>query len=258
MKRLPNNNVLFNVHHVGVFEVNRSGQVVWSHLDSGASHDVDRLPNGNTLYVRGWVSKGEPHVIEVDPRGAIVWSWDGLRQFDKPPSTVFNQGWIHVNAATRLDNGNTLISLRNFNAVVEVDRAGDVVFIQEFPLQDLPPKKRLELQAHPHNPELLANGNLLVALTGANVVLEADRQTRRPAWKWEHPDGPGNIAHIRDANRLPNGHTLLVEANAISEVAPDCEIVWRLRAVPIDKRGKRLHFLYKAQRISPDGRAFGG
>ena len=36
--------------------------------------------------------------------------------------------WTHVNSAQRLPNGNTIVSLRNLDLVVEVNPKGDVVW----------------------------------------------------------------------------------------------------------------------------------
>ncbi len=48
--KLKNGNVLFTIRGSGIYEITRAGKVVWEHEDPGASHDADRLPNGNTLY----------------------------------------------------------------------------------------------------------------------------------------------------------------------------------------------------------------
>ena len=85
---LKNGNILFTVHGAGIFEITRRGDVVWSHKDPEASHDADRLANGNTLHNRGWVAKGQPVAVEVTPAGKTVWSWNGLAAFDRPPFAV--------------------------------------------------------------------------------------------------------------------------------------------------------------------------
>jgi outer membrane protein assembly factor BamB len=247
VEKLPNNNILFNIQKKGIYEVDRHGNVVWSHLDEEASHDADRLPNGNTLYIRGWVDKGEKHVIEINSEGKVIWSWDGLKQFNRSPFIeMYKQGWIHANAVTRLRNGHTLISLRNFARVVEVNPDGDVVWSYKF-----------KARAHPHEPEILSNDHMLVALTAANLALEIDRKTGHIVWKWEHPNGKKPIAHIRDANRLPNGNTLIVEANRMTEVTPNGETVWQLQVTSISKYAERFKYLYKAQRIGEDGSVSG-
>ncbi len=58
---------------------------------------------------------------------------------------------------------------------------------------------------------------------------------------------------VRDANRLPNGDTLITAATKIVEVTPGGEVVWQLtlRGVTIRRgEGARLGF-YKAGRINP-------
>lgn len=259
---LPNDNVLFILRYEGLFEVTRSGEVVWSRPDPEASHDVDRLPNGNTIYVRGWVGKGQDHVVEVNREGKTVWTWNGLAQFDKPPyADIHNQGWIHVNAVTRLENGHTLISLRNFHAVVEVNPRGDVVWSHEFKGHSRTgfERDRGTPGAHPHDPELVSNDRMLVAIpTSHNVIYEIDRRSGNVVWEWRHPEGASGPMHMRDANRLPNGNTLIVEAEKIVEVAPSGEIIWQLRAPSINRHFDRLvKYLYKAQRIGADKRVFG-
>jgi hypothetical protein len=126
---LPNGHALYSVDGTGLYEVNEAGETVWSFEDSQPSHDVDRLENGNTLFVNGWARKGEPHVVELDPAGGVVWSWDAVEQYDFPPySDVELEGWIHANAAQRQPDGATLVSLRNFNMVTLIDADGSVLW----------------------------------------------------------------------------------------------------------------------------------
>ena len=255
VERLSNGNTLFNIQLVGIFEVDPNGKIVWKLDDERASHDVDRLPNGNTLYVRGWEDKGDLHVIEVDRAGKMVWSWDGMAHYDrKPYSRIDSQGWMHVNSVTRLVNNNTMISMRNFNTIAEVTPSGNVVNETYFPPRKMPLKKRLRLRVHPHDPEYQNNGNILAALTGVNKLLEIPAGGGRPVWKWEHPNGKRPVVSIRDANRLPNGNTLVVERDAITEITGQGKTVWQLR---LRGASKKPTFLFKAQRISPDGRVFG-
>lgn len=64
---LSNNTVLFVFPGKGIYEINRKGMVIWSHLDKKVSHDADRLPNGNTLIT------GTTALIEIAPDKEIVW-----------------------------------------------------------------------------------------------------------------------------------------------------------------------------------------
>jgi hypothetical protein len=250
VKRLSGGNTLFIIQEVGIYEIDKGGKVLWSHLDNAASHSVQRLQNGNTLYTRGWAGKGDNHAVEVNTEGNIVWSWNGIAQFSKSSyEGVYDQGWIHVNSATRLDNGNTLLSLRNFNLIAEVNKQGDVAWKCDLTAV-FSDKKQTSSKAHPHSPDILANGDILVALTAMNIVAECKRPEGRAVQIWAHPD-KRRIAHIRGVNRLPNGNTLIVEANKIVEFTPDWEVVWQMTqpGIVINERSKNS-FLFKAQRIA--------
>ncbi|MBM3153609.1 MAG: hypothetical protein FJZ96_15635 [Chloroflexi bacterium] len=257
---LENGNILYTITNRGIYEIDRSGRVVWKHEDPGASHDADRLPNGNTLYNRAWQPKGSPVVVEVDREGRTVWSWNGVEAFDKPPfANVDHEGWMHVNSVTRLTNGNTLISIRNFNTVVEVDPSGKVVWQITFRGHD----KRIGLATEGkivgvlnHEPEPLDNGHILLALRQPQRFVEIDRATGTEVWSWSHPDGDRALFLNREANRLPNGNTLGSAGDKLIEIAPDGTIVWQIHAPSGGQNERKFH---KAIRIAPDGRtSYGG
>jgi len=256
---LENGNILITVNGSGIFEISRKGKVVWAHKDRQASHDADRLPNGNTLYNLGWRKKGEDVVREVDPAGKIVWSWKGLADYDRKPfAGIDSEGWMHVNAVTRLENGNTLVSMRNFNTVAEVGPDGRVVRDWTFRGKD----RRTKVQTRGtikgernHEPEILENGNMLVALRRPNRFVEFDLETQEIVWSWSHPGGEGELHTNREANRLPNGNTLGSAGNKLIEIAPDGTIVWQMIAPAGGKNHRKFH---KAIRIGTDGTAYGG
>jgi len=238
---LPSNNVLFVLPGKGIYEINRKGEVVWSHLDKEVSHDADRLPNGNTLYVFGNKDKkSDAQVKEVSSSGKIVWTWYAKDEFDNPPyKNAYYQGWTHTNAVTRMANGNTLISPRNFNCLVEVDPKGKVVKIIG--------EAYLEAQ---HDPEILPNGNILVANhQKPHEILEIDTQTEAIVWRFAIPKR--RMWPVRDADRLPNGNILITGTTALIEITPDKEIVWRLKLKNVHFRSRKeapaLGF-YKSQR----------
>ena len=238
-----NDNILLMLPRYGVCEIDRSGNIVWSYLDPKVTHDVDRLPNGNTLVVYGGNDTvQDAQVKEVNPEGEIVWSWYARDHFGLSEyKDVFNQGWTHTNAAVRMDNGNTLISPRNFNILVEVDPQGSVVrIIGEGILH------------HAHDPEVLDNGNILVAnhIEPPNWAVEIDPGTGEVVWEFGGIQWERQL--VRDADRLPNGNTLLTGTSAIAEVTSDEEIVWRLRIEGEGLTGPDAHTvgLYKSERIS--------
>ncbi len=225
---LPAGDVLFVLPGKGVYEINRNGKIVWSYVDSRVSHDADRLLNGNTLI--DWYDAGDVEAAqakEVNSAGVVVWSWRAKTCFYKEPYiNIRDGGWTHANAVERLPNGNTLISLRNFSFVAEVDSVGSLV------------KKIGEgIFYYQHDPHMLPNGNILAAghrppreIAAAYKsfpAMEIDPNTGQVLWKYG--GGLFDEQLPRDADRLPNGNTLITGTTKIIEVTPAGEIVWQLR-----------------------------
>jgi len=242
-ERLPNNHILFVLPAKGVYEINREGKTVWSYLDVKISHDADRLANGNTLIVFGNKdTKNDAQVKEIDAKGKMVWSWYAKQIFDKVPyNTINNQGWTHTNAAERLIDGNTLISLRNFNQVIIISSQGKVLHTYG-----------KDLVQNPHDPQRLPNGNILMAAHPLLAALEVDGKTGDMVWKFTNRQWgiPGQGA--RDADRLPNGNTLITGTTKIIEVTKNGEIVWQfgLNQKFNSREEASAHGFYKAERIS--------
>ncbi len=241
---LDSGTVLLVLPRNGVYEIDRTGAVVWSHLDPRISHDADRLANGNTLYVWGGGDQiDEAQVKEVDPDGVLVWSWFARDQYGNSDyADISREGWTHANAVSRLDNGNTLVSLRNFNLTVEVDPAGEVVWSYDWTGLG---------GDDPHDPELLPDNRLLVALQHTSrAAVEIDRDTGDVLWEAILPD----LRTARDADRLPNGNTLIQavikeeDESTVLEVTPAGEIVWQLKLQDTPAEN-RPGWFYKAQRI---------
>jgi outer membrane protein assembly factor BamB len=134
-----------------------------------------------------------------------------------------------------------MVSLRNFNMLVEVDPKGDVirtygegVFVSQ------------------HDPEMLPNGHILLANQAVpHRTIEFDPNTGKIVWQ-SAGFTQDNIP-VRDANRLPNGNTLITGTTKIVEVTPEGEIVWQLSlqgvsfSSPKEAAGGGF---YKADRIS--------
>jgi uncharacterized protein YndB with AHSA1/START domain len=243
VERLSNDNILFVLPTKGVYEIDRNGNIVWSYLTSKISHEADRLPNGNTIFVFGADDqKDDAQVTEVNPQGKIVWTWYARDHFDEPPyADIYDGGWTHTNSVTRLPNGNTLLSPRNFHFVVEVDPQGSVVrTIGDGILREQ------------HDPEMLPNGNLLASShVKPEQAVEIDPETGEVVWEFtirERENYP-----LRDTNRLPNGNTLITGSTKVIEVTAEGEIVWQLSLgvtfTGMDAAG--LGF-YKAERINPE------
>jgi len=237
---ISDDSILLVLPRKGVYEINRSGNVLWSYLDPKVSHDADRLPNGNTLVVFGNEDeKNDAQIKEINQEGEIVWSWYAKDHFDTESyKDIYEQGWTHTNAVVRLDNNNTLISPRNFGFLIEVNSTGHIVRTIGEGVLD-----------HQHDPEILSNGNILMVNHFTNhKAIELDPNTSEIIWEYEMPE---KTKPVRDANRLPNGNTLITGSTAIVEVTSDKEIVWRLKFKELQFRPEEgaARGFYKAERI---------
>jgi hypothetical protein len=242
---LQNGNILVLFPAKGVYEINRNKEIIWKYLDSKINHDADRLPNGNTLIMHGYFdTTNDAQVIEINPQGQIVWSWYARDQFNKEPYTsIYDAGWTRANAVTRLPNGNTLVSLRSFNLTVEVNHQGAVVWQYDWS----------SIGAHPHEPVILPNGNILVCIPNPDQVIEMNRTTNEIVWKYVISKDQSNIGFARDADRLPNGNTLINDGRRLIEVTPVKEIVWQLTVKSLSEGKLDVQqinrALYKSERI---------
>jgi hypothetical protein len=248
---LSNGNILIVLSRTGLFEIDRNGNTVWQHLDPDCSHDADRLPGGNTIYVFGNEDSLEDACVkEVDTQGNLVWSWFAKDHLDTTNyASIYRNGWTHTNAVTRMDNNNTLISPRNFNRTIEVNPQGNIIW--EIDWEDLYPTAH-PFKSDPHDPEIHTDNSLLCCLQWDTPfqAVEINRTTKQPVWEYART----NFRTCRDADRLPNGNRLLVgvmddiDESVIFEVTPEKEIVWQLRLYKTSVIGSPGYF-FKAQRI---------
>ena len=129
---------LFVVPEGGIYEVNRKKEIVWSYETDLVSHDADRLPNGNTIFVNAWDRKEDYQVVEITNDGKKIFKWkisdsgvscahktaDCYRPKRKggPPGD-----YTHVNAVQKFEDGSFLVSLRNLHKVVLIDKSLKVI-----------------------------------------------------------------------------------------------------------------------------------
>ena len=262
VERLANGNTLLVMPGKGIVEISSDGELVWSHMDEKVSHDADRLVNGNTLYAYGnGDGLEDAQAKEVTPDGELVWEWYAKDYFNKEPYLkISRNGWTHTNAVERLENGNTLVSPRNFDLLVEVDSEGSLVrTIGDGILVDA------------HDPEFLSTGNIMVSnQVKPHEALEFDPDTNKIVWRFVPPypqiaksfsvnlaDAKRVMLPIRDVDSLPNGNVLITGYPFIIEVTRDREIVWQLQYTDMESvvegrlginKGPSYGF-YKAQRI---------
>ncbi|NWF76864.1 MAG: aryl-sulfate sulfotransferase [Nitrospirae bacterium] len=190
---LPNDNVLVLSAHDGIYEINRYHKVVWSYKNKLVDHDIDRLQNGNTLIASASSEKAsefpykDPQVFEVNPKGEIVWKWYAKTEYAnskyKDIRSKDANDWVHVNSVQRLNDGLTLISMRNWNLLIAVDEKGLTKWktgATELRKQGA----KSQSPSCPHTAVLLENGNIIVSEPVKGRVIEWDPKQEKVVWSY--------------------------------------------------------------------------
>ncbi len=228
-----NDTVLFCVRGSGFYEVNRDKEIVWSLPDPRASHDIDLLDNGNLLVTYTWAKRGEVLAAEIKRDGTPVWTFDGLSLFSTSKFRDFKDelgAWAHVNSVERLSNGHTMVTVRNFNAIVELDAQGEV--FDTFWLDARKTKYSLGSQgllrgARPHGSTRQPNEDRLTTITrNPNRVVEYDLKENRVLRTWWGNQLGSKYSKARYVIPLPHGHWLLTSPNFLFEINAKDEVVW--------------------------------
>ncbi|MFT4621632.1 MAG: outer membrane protein assembly factor BamB [Myxococcota bacterium] len=109
------------LHAIAVIDLD-TGRAVWGTKgDFARQHDPHLLPGGRILLFDNLGQRDRSSVIELDPlTGVIGWSWGR-----SPEQPLFSR---FCGAATRLGNGNTLITESGNGRALEVTTDGEVVW----------------------------------------------------------------------------------------------------------------------------------
>lgn len=201
---------------------------------SGRWHDVDRIDEHRLLVA----DIDEDRVFVVNhTAGLVTWSWDAQTEFDIESGTSevskargWPGDWTHVNDVEVLGNGTYMASLRNQDQVVFLDR--DTGLLPERTLGEDGAHETLYEQ---HNPDYIpqAQGGPAVVVSDSenNRVIEYQRTDGewRQTWTWSD----ARMQWPRDADRLPNGNTLVTDTHGgrILEVDAAGDVVWTVDVI---------------------------
>jgi outer membrane protein assembly factor BamB len=234
-------------------EADWNGHVLWEVRHPDHHHDGIRLHNGNVLLLclaqlpQNLVSRvkgGMPgtehngvmyadYLVEMTTEGRVVWEWRTWDHLDPETDCITavqerREEWMHGNGLAELPNGDIVVSFRAISTIIIIDRkTGKIIW---------------KLGAPPlsgqHAPTPLPNGNLLVFDNGPHRldhpmpfsrVIEIEVPTKQIVWKYqEKREYEFFSPRISNAQRLPNGNTLICEGDfgRLFEVTTDGELVW--------------------------------
>ena len=243
--------ILFIVPRMGAYIVNRAGKLKTIIEDDEISHDIDALPNGNFIYVRGRVDKGDDEVREVSPSGEVVWRWSHAKYFPKRKKFLSNipkraRGWLkgkrggrvtlksdgvdwaHVNGVERYSNGDTNISIRNFMMFVIVAPDGSLKkTFQDIWLVHEPHKTNFGYIAADR---FRKRGKLLHSIV--KITSEGERTNLLT----------GQFMTVRGIEQLPNGRFNITSVGNVLEMDSDGKIFHRMHlSIQREDAERNLH-----------------
>jgi len=207
---------------------------VWvEHLSIHDTHDIDYLP-GNRLLVANMRQYNESTERNNDrllvynmTTDRVEWEWLFREHYPRTGGGKYSDDWTHVNDIDRIAPGKYLASVRNFDQVIVVDReSGEIT-------QRLGRDDAHDIIYEQHNPQYLEGEDgrpaMLVADSENNRIVEYEKRDGDWTETWKLT---GGLSWPRDADRLPNGHTLIVDSlnHRVMEVTPTGRIVWEVYA----------------------------
>ncbi|ELZ94939.1 hypothetical protein C440_07682 [Haloferax mucosum ATCC BAA-1512] len=236
---LSNGNLLVSSPRGGdtvVFELNPETQErVWEHrFDMEDTHDVDAFGEDRLLIanMREWNDSADESddriVVYNRTSGEITWEWYFKNHYPADTDGGYNADWSHVNDVDYIGHGRLLLSPRNFDQAVIIDMETKAV------IDRLGADDDYGVLNEQHNPDWLTSDNgtptLLVADSGNNRVVEYAREDGEWVRTWSV--GSNTLNWPRDADRLPNGNTLVVDTlnHRVIEITPTGEVVWEYYA----------------------------
>ncbi|WP_259517319.1 arylsulfotransferase family protein [Halanaeroarchaeum sp. HSR-CO] len=210
-------------------------------------HDVDRIDEERLLVAD--IDRDRVYIVNT-VTDVIEWEWDAQAEYSIQGGGPWPDDWTHSNDVEYVEiDGQeaVMVSLRNQDQVAFVG-------LEKGLLEDwtLGADGELDTLYEQHNPDFIP------AERGGPAVLIGDSENGRiveyqwtgEGWEqsWEYADA--RITWPRDADRLPNGHTLVTDSNGdrVFELDEQSEIVW----------SADIGFPYESERLGTDDESSGG
>ena len=218
-------------------------------LDMLDTHDADVLNESHVVIanMRNYDAANETNddriVVYNRSSDEVVWEWRFADHYDESVGGDYTADWTHVNDVDAVGEHFFLVSPRNFDQVLLVDRRTGEISLR------LGADGNHDVLYKQHNPDYLAGEN------GTPTLLVADSENNRIVeyafhdGEWDRTWRAGSEATLywpRDADRLPNGNTLVGDSrnSRVLELTPEGEVVWEVFAP---------YLVYDVERLPGDG-----
>jgi hypothetical protein len=212
---------------------------------STAAHDFDRVDEEHVLIAE----IGEPDRVSLvnTETGISNWTWDVQAEYPISSGGIYPGDWTHLNDVEVVAEGRYMVSLRNQDQVVFVNRTTGLD--ESWTLGEDDEHDTLYEQ---HNPDYIdeRHGGPAVVVADSENGRAVEYQRADGSWErsWSWTDD--RLQWPRDVDRLPNGNTLITDTNGgrIIEVDREGKIVWS-----VDYPGP-----YESERLDTPSESGGG
>ena len=210
-------------------------------------HDADRIDEDRLLVAD--IAEDRAFIVNTTT-GLIEWSWGAQADYSIESGGPYPEDWTHINDVEHVEvDGEeaVMVSLRNQDQVAFVDMQGELM--TNWTLGEDGDHATLYEQ---HNPDFIPADEggpaLLVGDSENGRVVEYQREDGEWVQSWTWADQ--RMQWPRDADRLPNGHTLITDSNGdrVFEVDREGEIVW----------SADVGFPYESERLGTGDESTGG
>lgn len=258
-------------------EFDRKGTILWTAPDDGRvngearehyHHEFTKLPNGNYLVLgQDHVKRRVPHsndsleiefgtVIEYNPEGRIVWSWNSNDYFTDADLFSRKNGdryntRSHMNAATMYNN-EVYVGFRDISRIVVIDKKTKKV-IESYgaPGGFSEPHAAVGFFRRQHDALRLSDGNMAVlnndsimdpSVVSSVVVFSRMQQGNSEKlldFKLNFDElTNGKSAKTGNVNELPDGNLMVNcgDLNRFIELTRSGEVVWSMFAEQYDRQ----------------------
>jgi len=185
-------------------------------------HDHERV-DGTHILVADMI---DDQVFLVDTETELVeWRWDAQSDYPVEGGGPFPEDWVHLNDVDLLADGRVMVSLRNQDQVAFLDP--ETGLQENWTLGSDGDHDTLYEQHNPdYIPESRGGPAVVVADSENGRVVEYQRENGTWRQSWEYSDD--RMQWPRDADRLPNGNTLVADTHGsrLLEIAPNGSVVW--------------------------------
>ncbi len=220
-------------------------------------HDVEELDSGEFLLT----DMDQERIFTVQD-GEVTWQWNASSLYEAPDDPT-RRDWLHINDVDVVNESHYLVSVRNANQLVLVERGegvaevineddggSDETCLEGGKLVDADGDGDVRcgdpsVLYDQHNPQWLDEGAVLVADSENDRVVELHRNEStgdwEPAWSLTEA-GDLDLDWPRDADRLDNGNTLVTDTRngRIFEVTSNKTVVWSHETGGIPYEAERL------------------